>query len=224
MLDAEQRQKLIEFADLYLSPYQIKSSGQDDKLIPDLCPLCHGGSHGKDKHTFALFLNNGTFVCKRGSCGRHGRFEELAKELTNEEVKLNRSAWSKKSEKQYVMPSVQVFDPTEEIYRYFESRKISRSTVDALKIGSDFEGNIVFRFFWNGEDVYHKFRKPRKPTPEDKGRKEWQESGTRAILYNMDNVVFSQPLIITEGRSDQCGVCPLRLRQHRLDYLLLRLA
>ena len=196
------REILIEFSDHYLAPYSIKTSGQDEKIIPDLCPLCHGGSHGKDKHTFALFVSNGMFVCKRGSCGRHGRFEELAKELSGQDVKLNRSGLTKKSDKQFVLPSIPVLDPTEEIYRYFESRKISRSTVDALRIGSDKEGNIVFRFFWNGEDVYHKFRKPRKPLPEDKGRKEWQESGTKAILYNMDNVVFSQPLIITEGEID----------------------
>lgn len=202
MLDQNQRQRLIEFSDQYLAPYSIKSSGTDEKLIPDLCPLCHGGSRGKDKHTFCLFLNNGTFVCKRGSCGRHGRFEELAKELANEDVKLVRSAYTNKSEKQFVLPKVPVLDPTEEIYRYFESRKISRATVDALKIGSDMEGNIVFRFFWNGEDVYHKFRKPRKPNPDEQKRKEWQESGTKAILYNMDNVVFNQPLIICEGEID----------------------
>ena len=202
MLDTEQRQMIIDFADEHFGPYAIKTSGQDEKIIPDLCPLCHGGSHGKDKHTFALFLNNGTFVCKRGSCGRHGRFEELVKEISGEEIKIKRSCFAKKSEKQFAMPSVPVSDPTEEIYKYFELRKISRQTVDALKIGSDPDGNIVFRFFLNGEDVYHKFRVPKKYNKEDKKPKEWQESGTKAILYNMDNVVFSQPLILCEGEVD----------------------
>lgn len=194
------RQTLIDFADQYLSPYQIKSCGAEEKLIPELCPLCHGGSHNKDKHTFCLFLNNGTFVCKRGSCGRHGRVEELAKELANTDIKLVRQARTNKSEKQFVAPSSDVFPPTEEIYQYFESRKISRQTVDAMKVGSNFEGNIVFRFFWDGEDVYHKYRIPRKIGPN--GRKEWQDSGTKAILYNMDGVVFSQPLILCEGECD----------------------
>ena len=202
MLDDKNRQQIIEFADQYLAPYTIKTAGSEEKIIPELCPLCHGGSRQKDKHTFALFVNNGMFVCKRGSCGRHGRFEELVKELSGEEVKITRVRTAVKSEKQYVLPSVKTFDPTEEIYKYFETRRISRATVDAMKVGSDFEGNIVFRFFWNGEDVYHKFRKPRKQLPDDKGRKEWQESGTKAILFNMDNVVFTQPLIITEGEID----------------------
>ena len=120
MLDEAGRQQIIDFADQYLAPYQIKTSGQDEKLIPELCPLCHGGSHGKDKGTFCLFLNNGTFVCKRGSCGRHGRFEELVKEIANEDVKLNRQGFQRKSEKQYILPSSPVFPPTEQIYQYFE--------------------------------------------------------------------------------------------------------
>ena len=203
MLDQNQRQILIDFADQYLAPYQIKSSGTDEKIIPDVCPLCHGGSHGKDKHTFALFTN-GVFVCKRGSCGRHGRFEELAKELANEDIHLNRSGFAKKSEKQYVLPSSEVFPPTEEIYKYFELRKISRETVDKLKIGSDKNGNIVFRFYWNGEEIFRKYRHPRKAGPNE--QKEWQDSGTQSILYNMDGTVFSQPLCITEGMLDMLSL------------------
>ena len=204
MLDTQERQKLIDFADMYLAPYTIKSSGSDEKLIPELCPLCHGGSHGKDKRTFALFLNNGTFVCKRGSCGRHGRFEELAKELSNEDVKLHRSTCTNKSDKQFVLPSSEVYPPTEEIYKYFELRKISRTTVDKLKVGSDKNGNIVFRFYWNGEEIFRKYRHPRKIGPNE--QKEWQDSGTQSILFNMDETVFSQPLVITEGIPDMMSL------------------
>lgn len=202
LLDAEQRQKIIDFADAHLGEYKIKTSGQDEKLITTICPLCHGGSSGKDKNTFCLFLNNGTFVCKRGSCGRHGRFEELAKELTNEDFKFNRSSFLKKSDKQFVLPSSEVFPPTEEIYKYFELRKISRGTVDAMNIGADALGNIVFRFFWNGEEIYRKYRMPRKLQPGEKRQKEWQDSGTNPILFNMDNCVFSSPLCVTEGQID----------------------
>ena len=204
LLDQEQRQRIIDFADRYIGEYKIKTSGQDEKLIATLCPLCHGGSHGKDKNTFCLFLNNGTYVCKRGSCGRHGRFEELAKELANEDVKLNRSGFAKKSEKQYVLPSSEVFPPTEEIYKYFELRKISRETVDKLKVGSDKNGNIVFRFYWNGEELFRKYRHPRKIASNE--QKEWQDSGTQSILFNMDETVYSQPLVITEGIPDMMSL------------------
>ena len=203
-MSEDNRQKIINFADEHFGQYKIVSSASGDKIIPDVCPICHGGSNGKDKRTFALFLDNGMFVCKRGSCGRRGKFEDLAKELTGEDISLKRDAKSvKRSDKQYILPTTPVFAPTEEIYKYFESRGISRGTVDAFQIGSDIEGNIIFRFFWDGVDVYHKYRKPYKPkTPDEKRRKEWQFSGAKPILFNMDNVIFSQPLIITEGQLD----------------------
>ena len=202
MISEDNRQQIIDFCDQYLGEYTIKQSASGDKIIPKLCPLCHGGSSGKDKNSFALFLDNGFFVCKRGSCGRHGRFEELVKELSGQDVKIARTVNAKKSDKQYVLPSVPVLNPTEEIYQYMEKRGISRETVDALKIGSDMEGNMVFRFFLDGEDVYHKFRKPKRLTPEESRRKEWQESGTKPILYNMDNVTFTEPLLVCEGECD----------------------
>lgn len=203
MISGDARQQMIDFADQYFGEYKLVQSASGDKLLPKLCPLCHGGSSGKDKNTFALFLDNGMFVCKRGSCGRHGRFEELVKELSGEGVHISRSSSPRKSEKQYVTPNTAVFPVTDEIYAYFEKRGISRKTVDDFMIASDFEGNIVFRFFWDGENVYEKYRRPHKPaTPEEIKRKEWQFSGAKPILYNMDNVVFSQPLIITEGQCD----------------------
>ena len=202
MPDNDLRQKIIEFSDQYLAPYQIKTSGQDEKIIPDLCPFCHGGSHGKDKHTFALFATNGMFVCKRGSCGRHGRFEELVKELSGEEIHVSRSGFAKKSDKQFVLPNIECFPPTETIYKYFESRGISRKTVDDFKVASDKDGNIVFRFYENNEFVYAKLRRPHKPVGDEIKTKEWQISGTKPILYNMDRTVFNQPLVCTEGQCD----------------------
>ena len=202
MISEENRQQIIDFCDQYLGEYKIVQSASGDKVIPKLCPLCHGGSSGKDKNSFALFLDNGVYVCKRGSCGRHGRFEDLVKEISGEDVQIARSGITKKSDKQYVLPSSPVFDPTEEIYQYFEKRKISRETVDATKIGSDMEGNIVFRFFRDGEETFRKYRMPRKIQPGEKRQKEWQDSGTQPILWNMDECIFSMPLAITEGMID----------------------
>lgn len=214
MRSEDNRQQIIDFCDQYLGEYTIKQSASGDKIIPKLCPLCHGGSSGKDKNTFALFLENGMYVCKRGSCGRHGRFEDLVKELSGQEIRIARSGKNiKKSEKQYILPNTITLPPTDEIYEYFQKRGISRETVDAFKIASDLEGNIVFQFFLDGVDVYEKYRKPHKPaTQEEMKRKEWQFSGAKPILYNMDNVVFSEPLIITEGECDALALYEAGLR------------
>lgn len=197
------RSAIIKFADAHLGEYSIKSKPNGDELIPDLCPICQGGSH-HDKHTFAISLDKGVYVCKRGTCNAHGRFPALA-EIFGEKTNFGgqQHVSSKKSEEAvFVQPDVLTFPPTDAIYKYFESRKISRETVDAWNIQSDDKGMIVFPFFMSGNLEFVKFRRPWKPTEQEKGRKEWQLSGTKPILFGMDMCEFSKPLVICEGQID----------------------
>lgn len=205
------RSIIIDFADKYLQPYMIKSKTSGDQLIPTLCPFCHGGSSGKDTNTFALSLEKGLFVCKRGSCGRHGRFSELAKEIAGEEIHLPSDGRHHSlrpsdinKEQDYVLPQIQINPPTDQIYNYFERRGISRETVDYFKIGSDASGMIILPFYDYGVLTFIKYRRPWKPTPDElrvKG-KEWQIPDTKPILFNMDNIDIHEPVYITEGMID----------------------
>lgn len=191
---------IIAFADRHLQPYKICRRPTGDELIPTYCPFCKGGQNG-DKGTFAISLDKGVFVCKRGSCGQVGRFEALAEAL-QDPVDLHRGAKQTQTpqEKQFVKPDVPLFPATDEIYAYFEQRKISKQTVDDFGIQSNLEGAIVFPFYQDGELIFVKYRHPRKPLPKE--RKEWRESGTKPILFGMDMCSFSKPLIITEGQID----------------------
>ena len=202
-MSEEVRNIVMDLADKYLFPYEIKTKAHGDELIPDICPFCQGGTHNHDKKTFAVSLENGCYVCKRGSCGKRGTLESLA-EFFNEKVLINRKNADgyQSNFKNYVLPSVKMLPPTEKIYQYCETRKISRKTVDAFKLQSDEKGNIVFPFYENGENVFVKFRKPEKHNPNDKSPKEWRESNTKPILFGMDMCVFSRPLVITEGEFD----------------------
>ena len=193
----ELRSEIIEFADKYLFPYNIRSTPHGDELIPRLCPYCQGGSSGKDENTFALSLDKGVFVCKRGSCGKRGRFEELAEHF-HEKVTCSRPV-SEKKQQNWVLPDTKLSPPTEQIYQYFESRKISRKTVDAFKIQADPKGMIVFPFYENGINVFEKFRRPWKPKDDEKKTKEWRFPGAKPVLFGMDACSFSLPLVLTEG-------------------------
>lgn len=199
-MSEEIRNAVIDLADKYLFPYEVKHKSHGDELVPEFCPFCNGGSNQHDKKTFAVSLENGCFVCKRGSCGQRGNFDALA-EYFHENIRLNHKNHENTANvsKTYALPAVKMLPPTEKIYQYFESRKISRETVDAFKVGADDRGNIVFPFYENGENVFVKFRKPQKHTPEDRSPKEWREPGTKPILFGMDSCVFSKPLVITEG-------------------------
>lgn len=176
-------QEITEFAKRHLEPFTVRG----DELIPDHCPICRGGESG-DKYTFALNLTEGVYVCKRGSCGVRGRFEELA-ERFGERAELIRPA--ARARKQFVLPEVQLLPLTDTMIRYFAARKISVETLNAFSVAADSYGNIIFPFYRDGELVYVKFRAPRKP--QGRERKEWQSPGTRPILFGMDMCSFSQP-------------------------------
>ena len=201
MNDSKIRDVIVSFADEHLQPYKLRSKQVGgDEISPKLCPFCNGGPHG-DEYSFALSIDKGLFVCKRGSCGRRGRFEELAEHFGQQiSYQMDRPTMSKKAETTYKLPDTVHHEPTEEIYHYFETRKISRSTVNAYGIKADDSGNIIFPFYVNGENVFEKFRKPRKPAPGE--RKEWRYAGSKPVLFGMDLCSFSKPLIICEGQID----------------------
>lgn len=174
---------ILRFASNHLSPYKIRG----DELIPELCPFCHGGQNA-DRHTFALNLTDGVYVCKRGSCSARGRFEDLATHF-GERAEFLRPI--SKGRKQYVLPNIRLQPRTDAIDAYFEKRKISRDTLDAFRVSSYRNGIIVFPFYRDNVLEYVKFRTPQKPQSNE--RKEWQTAGTRPILFGMDMCSFSQP-------------------------------
>ena len=153
------REGMIAFADRHLGPYIIRG----DELIPDFCPICHGGNNW-DRYTFALNMTQGVYVCKRGSCGARGRFEELVRRF-GEQTEIIRPP--EKAKKQYVLPDVALKPLTDEIIEYFAKRKISNETLEVFRIGSDDRGNIIFPFYRDNALVYVKYRAPRKPLPKE---------------------------------------------------------
>lgn len=193
--------EIIEFIETYLSPYTVKG----DEIVATYCPFCGGGEH-QDKNTFSLNYEKGVFCCMRGKCGVKGNISELAKYFKSDSPSAQKMSdiFSRKTKKVYSPVYTKILPMTEELYQYFELRKLTRETVDYFKIGSNKDGKAVFPFYENGKLVYVKKRVPRK-VPKG-GIKEDQDTGTRPILFGMDMCSFNQPLLITEGMID-CLSC-----------------
>lgn len=208
--DVKVREEMLAFAREHLEPFEVrkKQSGATE-IIPQFCPFCKGGDNGDEK-SFALSMDHGVYVCKRGSCGQRGTFSYLAEHFRF--ATSAKPARQKRKKPAFNLPEVELLPVTEEIYEYFESRKIGRETVDAFRISSDAHGNIVFPFYMDGENTFVKFRKPRKQKPDEKGPKEWREPNTKAILFGMDDCSFSKPLIITEGQIDAMALYEAGIR------------
>lgn len=99
---------------------------------------------------------------------------------------------------QYAAPTSTIHPRTPAIETYLSQRKISPLTLDAYMVAADDAGNILFPFYENGKLVYVKHRKPMKVVK----NKEWQDSGTKPVLFGMDMCDPTLPLIITEGQLD----------------------
>jgi KaiC/GvpD/RAD55 family RecA-like ATPase/5S rRNA maturation endonuclease (ribonuclease M5) len=194
----------FEFAEKYLDDYVVRGG----KILPEFCPICNGGENG-DRHTFAIYQDEtGRWVykCQRASCpDPRGTFRHLAHVFNETESGIPVPILkAKKQQRSYTLPDPSKYSPpTEEIYAYFESRKISRATVDAFRIMSNSRGEIVFPFYEGDRLVYVKYRKPTKFVKRSNDdRKEMQEPNTKPILFGLDKVSYSDELIITEGQID----------------------
>lgn len=187
---------VFDFARRYLYPYKQKG----EEIEAKYCPFCHGGKN-KDESTFALNTVKLTYVCLRGSCGKSGTFKQLCAEF-GEKAEGNYEIF--KPQKTFKKPQTVLKPVTSAAEKYLALRKISKKTVDLLKISCDDGGNIIFPFYLNGSLEFVKFRPTKKIQKGE--RKSWRESGTQPILFGMDLCTPDKPLIITEGEID-CLSC-----------------
>lgn len=184
----------VEFARKHLGQYKIKGN----EIIPTYCPFCHGGQH-KDKDTFALNIDKGTYNCKRGKCGVAGSFSQLCREFGETPVRQNLEVFYRRQYR-YVEPKTEVKPVTSPVEKYLELRGFSRETWERFGIGDDGSGNIAIPFTEDGKVVMVKFRHPRKPKKGEK--KEWKEKGGKPVFWGIDHCTPGTPLTITEGIMD----------------------
>lgn len=91
------------------------------------------------------------------------------------------------------------------VYEYFATRGISQKTVDYLDIRQDEHGNAVFNYY-DTNDVLTlvKYRPSRKINKAKGDIKCWCQKGadTTPLLFNMNRINTTAPLLICEGEPD----------------------
>lgn len=215
---------VMRIAEKHFGNFKIRNN----QVIAEFCPFCNGGD-SRDQHTFAVGLYNGAWNCMRGSCNKSGSLRELS-DFLGEKVDVDYIGTSaaKKQKKEFIKLDPNAYQSiSDEAKAYLARRCISEETVNAWGLMSDKNGNIVFPFYRDKILTYVKYRRPVKNeqnkvavlkadgTPEldsdgkpkyKKLSKEWQEPNTESILFGMDMVTPSKPLVITEGEIDALSV------------------
>jgi twinkle protein len=195
----------IELADQYLYPYKIKGN----EIIPEYCPFCSGGVH-RDKHTFALNIENGTYNCKRGKCNEKGSLNNLLKYFNIRRNNKMKTYNLSQTKKEYRRPEDKYRPVMESSINYLMSRGISKRTINDYRIKSDEKGNIVFPYYEDDKLVFVKYRvsgEIRKGS-----RKSWREPSTKPVLFGMHLCNTDDALCIFEGEIDamsgyESGIC-----------------
>lgn len=180
----------------------------DERALKGCCPF-----HAEDTPSFVWNASSNSFKCF--GCGTNYNYidhligfykmsyvEAVEKLLLDTESDYRILEKGQKTDRQYRYPDHIQNESREQVEKYMAQRKISKKTLDYCDVqqSDDGQGNIVFHYY-NENDVLQlvKYRPSRKVT---KGEpKTWcqKDKDVTNLLFNMNKIDPSQPLLITEG-------------------------
>lgn len=181
----------------------------DEKNMKCCCPF-----HQEDHASFIYYKKAFNFRCF-GSCGRSydildvfmykgATYAEACKKLFElAEMPYSFGELGVKTKRHYRYPHEVPCTDKSKVYAYFEQRKISRETLDALDVRQDSEGNAVFNYYDTNDVLTMVKYKPSHKVQHGQA-KCWcqQNSDTAPLLFNMNRINVNSPLLICEGEPD----------------------
>lgn len=186
----------------------------DEKNLKACCPY-----HDEDTASFIYNKKNYSFHCF--GCSKtvdmidilmeQGKtFLEAVKYLFDKAgISYSFGEQDVKTKRNYKYPHEESINEKRNVIDYWGKRGISKRVIDYLDIREDSHGNGVFNFY-DTNDVLTmvKYRPSHTVTKESKQLKTWCQSGadTSPLLFNMNRVNTSKPLLICEGETDCASV------------------
>lgn len=181
----------------------------DEKNMKCCCPF-----HQEDHASFIYNKKAFNFRCF-GSCGRSydildvfmykgATYAESCRKLFElAEMPYSFGELGVKTKRHYRYPHEVPCTDKSKVYAYFEQRKISRETLDALDVRQDSEGNAVFNYYDTNDVLTMVKYKPSHKVQHGQA-KCWcqQNSDTAPLLFNMNRINVNSPLLICEGEPD----------------------
>lgn len=138
--------------------------------------------------------------------GQHLTFNQAVSkvfEIANMDVPMGEVGV--KTEPFYKYPTEVKCNNKDQVYEYWAKRKISQATLDYCDVRQDNHGNTVFNYY-DTNDVLClvKYRPSRKIDKSKGDLKAWCQKGadTMPLLWNMNRINTTEPLLIVEGEGD----------------------
>lgn len=110
-----------------------------------------------------------------------------------------------RTKRNYRYPHEEPLNERLNVLNYLEKRGISKRVVDYLDIREDARGNIVFNFYDTNDVLTMVKYRPSRTIDKKSGEvKTWcqKDADTSPLLFNMNRINTSKPLLIVEGEID----------------------
>lgn len=208
--DIEKAKDKLGDNNAFLMAELLELENFDDKNLKACCPY-----HNEDTASFIYNKKNKTFHCF--GCNKTvdiidvlmekgNTFLEAAKYLF-EKAGIEYSFGEKdvRTRHNYRYPHEEPINEKEHVVEYWGKRGISKNVIDYLDIREDSHGNGVFNFYDTNDVLTMVKYRPARTVEKHSGQpKTWcqKDADTSALLFNMNRVNTSKPLLITEGETD----------------------
>ena len=183
----------------------------DEKNLKACCPY-----HSEDTASFIYNKKNYTFHCF-GCSKTVDIIDALMK--TKSMTFLEATQWlfekadipysfgekNVKTKRNYRYPYEEPLTDRNHVIEYCGKRGLSKNVLDYLDIREDAHGNLVFNFYDTNDVLTMVKYRPSHSVDKSSGQaKTWcqKDADTTPLLFNMNRVNTSKPLLITEGEID----------------------
>ncbi len=186
----------------------------DEKNLKGCCPYHREDTpsfvYNKKDHRFHCFGCNSTVDIIDVLMGKGHTFLDAAKILF-EKADIMYSFGEKdiKTKRNYKYPKEEPLGDRSHVIEYLGKRGISKNTIDYLDMREDFNGNVVFNFYDTNDVLTMVKYRPSRTVNKDAGDiKAWcqKNADTTPLLFNMNRINTSKPLLICEGEIDCASV------------------
>ena len=208
--DIEKAKEKLGDKNAFLIADLLELDNFDEKNLKACCPY-----HNEDTASFIYNKRNYTFHCF--GCNKTvdiidvlmekgNTFLEAAKYLFDKaNVEYSFGEKDVKTRRNYRYPHEESLNGKTNVLEYWGKRGISKNVIDYLDIREDLHGNGVFNFYDTNDVLTMVKYRPARTIEKHSGQpKTWcqKDSDTSALLFNMNRVNTSKPLLITEGETD----------------------
>lgn len=208
--DIEKAKDKLGDNNAFLMAELLELENFDDKNLKACCPY-----HNEDTASFIYNKKNKTFHCF--GCNKTVDIIDILMEKGNTFLEAAKYLFEKagveysfgekdvRTRHNYRYPHEEPINEKEHVVDYLGKRGISKNVIDYLDIREDSYGNGVFNFYDTNDVLTMVKYRPARTVEKHSGQpKTWcqKDADTSALLFNMNRVNTSKPLLITEGEID----------------------